>query len=72
MDRPTGGHPTAALLRGGCRGSCRTSNTVRVADALAVYRDADGAIGLEHLSNLTKDESIEARAAGISGGSVRA
>jgi uncharacterized membrane protein len=37
----------------------RASDTVRVIDALAVYKDADGEIGIEHLSNLTKDEAIE-------------
>jgi uncharacterized membrane protein len=37
----------------------RESGTVRVIDALAVYKDADGEIGIEHLSNLTKDEAIE-------------
>jgi uncharacterized membrane protein len=37
----------------------RQSDTVRVIDALAVYKDADGEIGIEHLSNLTKDEAIE-------------
>jgi uncharacterized membrane protein len=33
--------------------------TVRVVDALAVHKDADGAIEVQHLSNLTKDEAIE-------------
>lgn len=37
----------------------RQSDTVRVIDALAVYKDADGDIGVEHLSNLTQDEAIE-------------
>jgi uncharacterized membrane protein len=37
----------------------RESDTVRVIDALAVYKDADGEIEVEHLSNLTKDEAIE-------------
>ena len=37
----------------------RQSDTVRVIDALAVYKDADGEIEVEHLSNLTKDEAIE-------------
>jgi uncharacterized membrane protein len=37
----------------------RQSDTVRVIDALAVYKDADGEIGVEHLSNLTQDEAIE-------------
>jgi uncharacterized membrane protein len=33
--------------------------TVRVIDALAVHKDADGGIEVEHLSNLTRDEAIE-------------
>jgi uncharacterized membrane protein len=33
--------------------------TVRVIDALAVHKDADGGIEVQHLSNLTKDEAIE-------------
>ena len=37
----------------------RASDTVRVIDALAVYKTADGEIQIEHLSNLTKDEAIE-------------
>jgi uncharacterized membrane protein len=37
----------------------RESDTVRVIDALAVYKDAEGEIEVEHLSNLTKDEAIE-------------
>jgi len=37
----------------------KASNTVRVIDALAVYKDADGEIEVAHLSNLTKDEAIE-------------
>ena len=37
----------------------RESDTVRVIDALAVYKDAEGEIGVEHLSNLTQDEAIE-------------
>ena len=37
----------------------RESDTVRVIDALAVYKDADGEIEVEHLSNLSKDEAIE-------------
>jgi uncharacterized membrane protein len=37
----------------------RDSDTVRVIDALAVYKDADGEIEVEHLSNLTRDEAIE-------------
>jgi uncharacterized membrane protein len=34
-------------------------NTVRVIDALAVHKDADGEIEVQHLSNLTKEEAIE-------------
>ena len=37
----------------------RESDTVRVIDALAVYKDADGEIDVVHLSNLTKEEAIE-------------
>ena len=37
----------------------RESDTVRVIDALAVYKDAKGEIEVEHLSNLTQDEAIE-------------
>jgi uncharacterized membrane protein len=37
----------------------RESDTVRVIDALAVYKGPDGEIGVEHLSNLTNDEAIE-------------
>jgi uncharacterized membrane protein len=37
----------------------RESDTVRVIDALAVYKDADGEIEIRHLSNLSKDEAIE-------------
>jgi uncharacterized membrane protein len=37
----------------------RETDTVRVIDALAVHKDADGEIEVLHLSNLTKDEAIE-------------
>jgi len=37
----------------------RASDTVRVIDALAVYKDQAGEIEVEHLSNLTQDEAIE-------------
>lgn len=37
----------------------RRSETVRVIDALAVYKDARGAIEIEHLSNLSTDEAVE-------------
>jgi uncharacterized membrane protein len=35
------------------------SGTVRVLDSIAVYKDADGGLEMEHLSNLTQDEAIE-------------
>src|SRR6187200_2156813 len=35
------------------------SDTVRVIDALAVHKDAEGEIEVAHLSNLSKDEAIE-------------
>jgi uncharacterized membrane protein len=34
-------------------------DTVRVIDALAVHKDADGEIEVQHLSNLSKNEAIE-------------
>jgi len=37
----------------------RESDTVRVIDALAVYKDAKGEIEVEHLSNLTQQEAVE-------------
>ena len=37
----------------------RESDTVRVIDALAVYKDQAGEIEVEHLSNLTQEEAIE-------------
>ena len=37
----------------------RESDTVRVIDALAVYKDSAGEIEVEHLSNLSKEEAIE-------------
>jgi uncharacterized membrane protein len=37
----------------------RESDTVRVIDALAVYKDAAGELEVEHLSNLSTDEAIE-------------
>jgi uncharacterized membrane protein len=37
----------------------RDSDTVRVIDALAVYKDPAGEIEVEHLSNLSTDEAIE-------------
>jgi uncharacterized membrane protein len=35
------------------------SDTVRVIDALAVYKDAEGEIEVMHLSNLSREEAIE-------------
>src|SRR5437588_12691328 len=35
------------------------AETVRVIDALAVHKDGDGEIEVQHLSNLTKEEAIE-------------
>jgi uncharacterized membrane protein len=35
------------------------SNTVRVIDSLVVYKDADGELEVEHLSNLSEQEAIE-------------
>ena len=37
----------------------RESDTVRVIDSLAVYKDAKGEVEVEHLSNLTEQEAIE-------------
>jgi uncharacterized membrane protein len=37
----------------------RESDTVRVVDSIVVYKDADGDLEVEHLSNLTKEEAIE-------------
>ncbi len=37
----------------------RESDTVRVIDALAVYKDANGELEAEHLSNLSEQEAIE-------------
>src|SRR5947207_3532151 len=37
----------------------RESDTVRVIDALAVHKDAEGEIEVQHLSHLAKDEAIE-------------
>src|SRR6201985_698370 len=37
----------------------RESDTVRVIDALAVYKGAQGELEVEHLSNLSEDEAIE-------------
>jgi uncharacterized membrane protein len=37
----------------------KESDTVRVIDALAVYKDADGEMEVQHLSNLSVDEAVE-------------
>ena len=37
----------------------RESDTIRVIDSLAVYKDADGEMEVRHLSNLTKEEAVE-------------
>jgi uncharacterized membrane protein len=37
----------------------RASDTVRVIDSLAVYKDAEGELEVEHLSNLTDEEAVE-------------
>jgi uncharacterized membrane protein len=37
----------------------RESDTVRVVDSIVVYKDADGELEVEHLSNLTQEEAIE-------------
>jgi len=37
----------------------RKNDTVRVIDALAVYKDETGELEVEHLSNLTQEEAIE-------------
>ena len=37
----------------------RESDTVRVIDSLAVYKDDDGELEIMHLSNLSRDEAIE-------------
>ena len=37
----------------------RESDTVRVIDSLAVYKDKDGELEVEHLSNLSEQEAIE-------------
>ena len=37
----------------------RESGTVRVIDSLAVYKDENGELEVEHLSNLTEREAIE-------------
>jgi uncharacterized membrane protein len=37
----------------------RESDTIRVIDSMVVYKDADGELEVEHLSNLSTEEAIE-------------
>jgi len=37
----------------------READTVRVIDALAVYKDTEGELEVEHLSNLSTEEAVE-------------
>lgn len=37
----------------------RSTDTIRVIDALAVYKDAEGELEAQHLSNLTEAEAVE-------------
>jgi uncharacterized membrane protein len=37
----------------------RESDTIRVIDAIAVHKDAEGELEVEHLSNLTQEEAVE-------------
>lgn len=37
----------------------RESDTVRVIDSLAVYKDSGGELEVEHLSNLSQEEAVE-------------
>jgi len=37
----------------------RESDTIRVIDSMAVYKDADGGLEVEHLSNLSTEEAVE-------------
>ena len=37
----------------------KETDTVRVIDSLAVYKDADGELEVEHLSNLSTEEAVE-------------
>ena len=37
----------------------RDNDTVRVIDSIAVYKDVNGELETEHLSNLTEQEAIE-------------
>jgi hypothetical protein len=55
---PNADNATQARHRAG-RKELRESDTVRVIDALAVYKYADGELEAEHLSNLTEEEAVE-------------
>ena len=37
----------------------RETDTIKVIDALAVWKDSEGEIEIAHLSNLTRDEAVE-------------
>ena len=37
----------------------RESDTIRVIDSLAVFKDAEGEVEVMHLSNLTREEAVE-------------
>jgi uncharacterized membrane protein len=37
----------------------KQSDTIKVIDAIALYKDSEGEIEIEHLSNLTRDEAVE-------------
>ncbi len=37
----------------------RESDTIRVIDSMVVYKDADGELEVEHLSNLSTEEAVE-------------
>jgi uncharacterized membrane protein len=37
----------------------RASDTVRVIDSLVIYKDAEGTLEVEHLSNLTTEQAVE-------------
>jgi uncharacterized membrane protein len=37
----------------------RANDTVRVIDSLVVYKDAEGTLEVEHLSNLTTEQAVE-------------
>ena len=52
-------HPSSTVRSSPSSRQLRKSDTVRVIDALAVYKDAEGELEVEHLSNITEDEAIE-------------